>query len=78
MTDSKCADPEYAEDVNTMMVEYTVYNAVISQLDLLKVLSGTQYPRSDGALESVLQPAQAAARLTEIYEGSSVNTFCRA
>lgn len=69
MAESKRATPAYAEDVDIMMVEYTAYNAVVAQLNLLKVSSDTQFPRSSNALEHVVEPAKEAARLSELYEG---------
>lgn len=68
MADTRCANPEYQRDVDTLMIEYTVYKAVEAQIQLLRTLSATQDSDSSGALDAIGNHAGSAVRLTEIYE----------
>lgn len=68
MADTRCANPEYQLDVDILMVEYVVYKAIQAQLMLLNFLSVTQSSLTNGALDSMVQCAQDALRLAEIYD----------
>ena len=68
MADTRCANPEYQLDVDILMVEYTVYKAVEAHLSLLRSLSSSESPLSNGALVAAIDHAQEAVRLTEIYD----------
>jgi hypothetical protein len=68
MAGTRCANPEYQLDVDTMMVEYVLYKSVGTQLDLLVALSQWKGPDPLCDTSLIAEQAMSALRLTEIYD----------
>ncbi|KAK5942730.1 hypothetical protein PMZ80_005296 [Knufia obscura] len=68
MAYTRCANPEYQLDVDSLMIEYTVYKAVEAQLRLLRSLGTPETSLTNGALDAATEYAQEAVRLTETYD----------
>lgn len=68
MAGTRCANPEYQMDVDTMMVEYVLYQNVETHLKLLTQLSKWQASEESDDISHIAERAVSALRLTEMYE----------
>lgn len=76
MAYTRCANPEYQLDVDSLMIEYTVYKAVEAQLRLLRSLGTPETSLTNGALDAATEYAQEAVRLTETYDSKCLHLPC--
>lgn len=68
MAGTRCANPEYQMEVDTMMVEYILYKSVESHLRLLIALCTWNDPEQSHDINSIAEEAMSALRLTEMYD----------
>lgn len=68
MAATRCANPEYQLEVDTMMVEYILYKSVDTHLQLLMALSRRQTTQHLRDLDLLAEQATSALRLTEMYD----------
>lgn len=71
MAGTRCANPEYQLDVDTMMVEYVLYKGIEAHLQLLITLSEQLGIKHLHDITFVREQAASGLRLTEMYDCES-------
>lgn len=68
MAATRCTNPEYQLEVDTMMVEYVLYKSVDTHLQLLMTLSRRKTLQQLRDVDLMTEQAMSALRLTEMYD----------
>jgi hypothetical protein len=61
MADERCANPDYADDVDVMILEYLIYSTTRACIDDFRARSGSEAP---------VQPAQGLLTQLHILNGT--------
>lgn len=71
MAGTRCVNPEYQLEVDTMIVEYILYKSIEAQLQLLVTLSERLATEHSHDINFLVEQAKSGLQLTQMYDCES-------